>query len=144
MWRAFAVNRNDRQTPGGIDFEHGKVGQAVRTHQQCFKHAAILQGNDDLVGIVDHMFVGNNVAALVHNHPGAQRADLKLVMGRAIEAAVINVNHGRGGTANGRVIGCWRFIRAVELGSGQFIELTQRRHRQQQQASDNQTDNNGT
>lgn len=94
MRRSFAINRDSRQTAGGVDLQHRQIGQAVRPHQQGFKHAAILQGDDNLVGIVNDVFIGDDVAPVIHDHTGTERADLQLVMSRTVKPAVIDVNHG--------------------------------------------------
>ena len=72
----------------------------------------------------DPWFVGNDVAAFIHDHPGPQRADLQLIMAGAVKSTVIDVNHRRGGAAYCLVITGRRFICAVELRRSQLIELT--------------------
>ncbi|MNP15449.1 hypothetical protein D3C76_1078070 [compost metagenome] len=124
MRRAFTVNRNHRQAAGGRDFEHCQIGQAIGTDQKRFKDTSILQGNNYLIGVVDHMLVGNDVAALVHYHAGSERADLQLIIRRAVEATVINVHYGRRSTANGLVVTHRRLIGTVELRRRQLIELS--------------------
>ncbi|MNN33929.1 hypothetical protein D3C81_1477080 [compost metagenome] len=70
------------------------------------------------------MLVGNDVAALVHNYAGTEGADLQLIIGGTVEAAVIDVHHGGCCPANGLVVTHWRLIRTVELRRRQLIELT--------------------
>lgn len=67
--RAFRIDRDHRQPAGSIDLEHGEIGEGIGSYQQRFEDAAVLQGDDNLIGIVDNMLVGQDIAALIHNHP---------------------------------------------------------------------------
>ncbi|MNP20537.1 hypothetical protein D3C76_1131110 [compost metagenome] len=124
MRGTFTVDGDDGQAARGGDFEDRQIRQAVGADQQGFKDAAILQRHDDLIGIVDHMFVSNDVAAFIHNYPGAQSADLQLIMAGAVQPTVIDVNHRRGGAAYCLIVTGRRFICAVKLRRSQLIKLT--------------------
>ncbi|MNN59442.1 hypothetical protein D3C81_1745580 [compost metagenome] len=132
----FVVDRDCGQPTRGVDFQHRQVSQGIGADQQRFKHASILQSDDDLIGIINHVFVGDDIAALIHDNAGAERADLELVVRRAVHTAVIHVNNGGGGTANRRVIAGRRFISTVKLGCCKRINFAQRGHRGQQNGAD--------
>ncbi|CNU36541.1 Uncharacterised protein [Salmonella enterica subsp. enterica serovar Bovismorbificans] len=83
------------------------------------------------------MLVGNNITALIHDHAGTQRADLQLIMRGTVHTAVIDVDDGRRGAANRKIITGWRLIGTVELRDGDRINFAQRRHDGQQNSADN-------
>ncbi|CCJ77820.1 hypothetical protein BN135_2884 [Cronobacter muytjensii 530] len=126
------INRDNRQG-GGVDFQHREIGQAVGADQQRLEHAAILQRHDYLVGVVDHMFVGQNIAALVHDNAGAERADFELAAIAAAKAAIIDIHYRRRSATHRPVIAHGGLIVTVEPRLQQRIVRTQGRHERQQQ-----------
>ncbi len=137
MRRAFRVDRDHRQPTGGVDLQHGEVSQGVGSDQQRFEDAAVLQCDNDLIGIVDNMLVGQDIAALIHDHPGAKR---QLIMAGAVQGAVIDVHHGGRRAAYGGVIAHRGVVCRIVLGGRRQLPLAQRWHQGQQQSPDNQTD----
>ena len=137
MRRAFRVDRDHRQPAGGVDLQHGEVGQGIGAYQQRFEDPAVLQRDDNLVGIVNHMLVGQDIAALVHDHPGAKR---QLIMAGAVQGAVIDVHYGGRRAAYGGVIARRGVVCRIVLSGRRQLPLAQRRHQGQQQAPDKQTD----
>ena len=59
----------DNGQAGGRDLQYRQIGHAIGTHQRRFKEAAILQRHDNLIGIIDHMLIGKDVAFCIHDHP---------------------------------------------------------------------------
>ncbi len=61
-----------RQVPG-LDLEQGHVAALVLADDLGLELAAIAQPHDDLVGVLDHVVVGNHVAVLGNNESRTQR-----------------------------------------------------------------------
>ncbi len=136
MRHAVRVNRDNRQTGGG-DFQHRQIGHRIRAHQVGFKEAAILQRDDNLIGIVDNVLVGKDVAFGVHDHAGTQRGNTAVVI--AVGAAVVDVDYRGHGAADAGIKAEWRLIVAVvmvEKGTG--AAHTQCGQRRKQNARDYQ------
>jgi hypothetical protein len=83
MRYTFRIDRNDRQAAVALIFSTARSVRVSEPTSKRFKNAAILQGDDNLVGIVDDVFVGQDIAALIHDHAGAQR---QLIMAGAVQA----------------------------------------------------------
>ncbi len=140
MGNAVFVGRDHRQV-AGIDLQHRQIGQAVGADQQRFVAAAVLQHYGNLLGVFDHVAVGDDIAALVHDHAGAERQHV----GGAVQVAVVDVHHGGRGAAHCLVVAHRRFVAGI-LGflCKQAVGRAQHGQGSQQQAGNDETDNDRT
>src|SRR6267378_499845 len=70
--------------PGGIDFDQREVGASVRADHARLEFALVGQANGDLIGGIDHMRVGENVAVGADDEARAERTALEIA--RALSA----------------------------------------------------------
>ena len=68
-----------------IDLQHGQIGFRVAANHAGEGFATILEGDDDLVGAVDHMVVGQQVAFRAHDHRRTE-AGLHALLARQVIA----------------------------------------------------------
>ena len=102
------VGRDHRQV-AGVDLQYRQIGQAVGADQQRFVAAAVLQHHGDLLGVFDHVAVGDDIAAFVHDHAGAERQHV----GGAVQVAVVDVDHGGRGAAHRLVVAHRCFVAGI-------------------------------
>ena len=67
------VSEFQRLNAGIIDFEHRQVQLGIGTDQPGLLGAAIAQLHLNLVHLIDHVIVGNDMTFISHNHPRTQR-----------------------------------------------------------------------
>ena len=137
MRHAVRVNRDHRQAGCG-DLQHSQIGHGVGSDQIGFKEAAILQRDDNLIGVIDHVLVGQDVAFGVHDDAGTECGNAAIVIA-AVGAAVVDVDYRRHGAADAGVKAERRLVFAVvtvEKGAG--AAHTQCGQGRKQNAGDNQ------
>ena len=111
-----APQAHDRE-PRQPDRQQRQVGVRITAHHLGHRAAAVGQLHLDAGGIGDHVVVGDDVAALVHDHARAQRALHALLKARPVlakqplervglhlfgdQARGVDVDHGRRRTVHG-------------------------------------------
>ena len=73
----------------GLDLEHGDIGAGVGAHELRRELAPVLEGDEDLLGVADHVVVRDDVTARrIHYHSRARGLLLPLrAVGQVEEAA---------------------------------------------------------
>ncbi len=122
-----------------FDVEHCQIGELIGADQLGAEDAAILQGDDDLIGIGDDVVVGQHIAALVHDDARAQPLwpEFRLIALIGGKAAGIDVDDCRAGAVGG--VGEAQFA-GVGDQAGQLSPATEIGKQQQQQCGDGQTE----
>ena len=135
--RLLHVAEHDHRQAPGLDPDHGEVGFGIGADDIGRRLAAIGQADLDLVGALDHVVVGQDVAVGADDHARAQAGHLflrrQLVAEEALEKRILqqrmglvqglageDVDHGRHGAAGGV---------AVAAGHAQAGWCLQHRHR---------------
>jgi hypothetical protein len=65
----------------GHDFQQRQIGLGIAAHHPRRHRRAVLQGNGDLVAVLDHMIVGDDITGRVDDEAGAQRGDMTRPVG---------------------------------------------------------------
>ena len=146
MGLTFRVDRDHRQFIGGIDFQHREVGQIICANQHPFIQATVitvLQGDQNLIGIFNHVLVGQDIALIIHDHAGTEGGQFGTLLGEAAHITAVNVDHGRRGAAYRFVIAD-RFVIIKQMGKPLGHKLrTNRRDADQKQGSNEKSHKNG-
>ena len=69
------AERHHRQRRAGVDLDDGQIGFHVAGHQLGDVPLAVGQGDEDFADAVDHVIIGDDVAAGVDHHAGAHAVD---------------------------------------------------------------------
>ncbi|MNV52543.1 hypothetical protein D3C71_1446420 [compost metagenome] len=67
MRGACGINWDHRQV-ALIYFQDCQIGQAVRADQQRLIAAAVLDDHGNLLRILDHVSIGQDIATFIHDH----------------------------------------------------------------------------
>ena len=71
--RAFAESaKRKRRQIGGVDLQNGDVGLGIGADDLGLELALVAERDGDLVGAVDHVIIGEQVAVGTHDHAASQ------------------------------------------------------------------------
>ena len=83
------VSEFERFDTGIIDFEHRQIQLGIGADQPGLLGATIAQLHLNLVHLIDHVSVGDDVTFIGHNHAGAQRVLHERLIARTAIAALV-------------------------------------------------------
>ncbi len=109
-----------------IDLQQGQVGLDVAADHLGRQLGAVLQGHRDLVGILDHMIVGDDVSRRIDHKAGAQRSDMPRRIGFGTQEILEQIRQGRSRREVRHLLG----RRLEGLGSGNIHHCGQQPGRQ--------------
>ena len=101
----------------GVDLQQRQIGLDVAADHLGRKLRAVMQGDRDLVAVLDHMIVGDDVAGGIDDEAGAQRGDMPRRIGLGPRKFLNRSSSGEPGGSSGMALlrrrlqglGWWRY-----------------------------------